>query len=316
MDRLKVVASALEPSQSCEPMDEAESQCLGQDVGGSLPGAAEQPTPRERVARIVRTIESDIIPRLVRAHRVSDADAESQRHARAVDSLAGEVPGFARRLLVDDTRCVEATLEDLLAEGVAAERLCLDLLAPSALELGRLWEEDRCSFSDVTVGVGRLQRMMRRLGPLLGQEVTLPAQGRRALLLPAPGEQHTFGVSIVAEFFRRDGWDVAGHPDPRAADPASLVHSEWFDLIGISVGSRSRLDWLRGGIATIRQASRNRDLVVMLGGPYLRERPQAGLEVGADLVAVDGAQAPGLAERWLRERAPDGAAQRCEAGPA
>ncbi|MDH5177200.1 MAG: cobalamin B12-binding domain-containing protein [Gammaproteobacteria bacterium] len=33
---------------------------------------------------------------------------------------------------------------------------------------------------------------------------TLPRL-RRALLIPMPGEQHTFGLMIVADFFRRAG---------------------------------------------------------------------------------------------------------------
>jgi methanogenic corrinoid protein MtbC1 len=294
MDRLKIVASALEQAADCNGLPDPPADLLN--------GAAEQPTPRERVARIVRTIEADIIPRLVRAHRPADPGDETFRQAQVAGALAAEVPAFAQRLLSDDDRRAESTVDNFLAEGMPVERLCLDLLGPAAVELGRLWDDDRCSFSDVTVGVGRLQRMMRRLGPLMGQDVALPVHGRRALLLPAPGEQHTFGVSIVAEFFRRDGWDVAGHPDQRG-DPASLVHGEWFDLVGLSVGTRSRLEALRSGIATIRQASRNREIAVMVGGPSLRDRPGLGLDLGADLVALDGGQAPLMAEQWLRSRA-------------
>ena len=35
-----------------------------------------------------------------------------------------------------------------------------------------------------------------------------PVDGRRILLTAVPGEQHSFGLYMVAEFFRRAGWDV------------------------------------------------------------------------------------------------------------
>ena len=28
------------------------------------------------------------------------------------------------------------------------------------------------------------------------------------MLVPAPGEQHTFGLRVVEEFLLRDGWEV------------------------------------------------------------------------------------------------------------
>ena len=65
--------------------------------------------------------------------------------------------------------------------------------------------------------------------------IALPT-GRRVLLLPGPGEQHTFGLSMVAEFFRRSGWEVVGGTGPESLDPVRAVRDEWFDVVGISVG--------------------------------------------------------------------------------
>ncbi len=258
------------------------------------------PTPQERLARIVRTIEQDIIPRLVRAHR--EPAAAPAAPAPATGVTTEDLSAFVPLILAPDDAGWQGLLEGLLAKGVPVEDIYLDLLSPVARELGRMWEEDRVAFSDVTVALGRMQRVMRTLSPAFGRSVDQPADGRRILLLPAPGEQHTFGLSIVAEFFRRAGWEVVGDTETRAADPAALVRREWFDVIGISAGIESRLDWLKSGISAVRNASRNRAIGVMVGGPVFVVNPERAGEVGADGTAADGRQAPVLAEQLLEQR--------------
>lgn len=290
MDRLNSDTATARPAD-CEPPVTA-PQLLG--VGGG------QPSSQERLARIVRTIEADIIPRLVRAHRPLD-DGE-------IDDLGARLDGdvvrrFVSLVLADAEGGAVQVIGGLRDAGVSVESIYLHLLAPAAAELGQMWSDDLVLFSDVTVAVGRLQRVMRWLSPAFGAEVEHPADGRRALLLPAPGEQHTFGLSMVAEFFRRAGWDVVCDLDSRTHDPVGLVRSEWFDVIGISAGVDSRLDWLKSGIAAVRHASRNRAIGVMVGGPIFVSDPSRAGTVGADATAIDGREAPLLAEQLLNERA-------------
>lgn len=80
------------------------------------------------------------------------------------------------------------------------------------------------------------------------------------------------------------------------------VHSEWFDVIGISVGSDARLDWLKSGIGAIRNASRNRSIGVLVGGPSFAADMARVREVGVDGTASNGEQAPLIAEQLLAER--------------
>jgi methanogenic corrinoid protein MtbC1 len=292
--------------QACEPGPNA----MPSSWSALLQDLAPQPTPRERVTRIVRTIESDIIPRLVDAHRRMSLRAEVQPPApvasvaatTAPPPAAADVAAFTRALLADDEVPAMAAVEALSARGMPLQALCLTLFAPAARELGRLWDEDRCSFSDVTVGVGRLQRLLRGAAAPWDSGVALPAEGRRALLLPAPGEAHTFGVNVVAEFFRRDGWDVVS-PHGDAADPVALVRGEWFDVIGLSVGTEARLDWLRHGVAALRQASRNRALAVMVGGPLFAQGGPELPGLGVDGVAFEASTAPALAAALVDTRA-------------
>jgi MerR family transcriptional regulator, light-induced transcriptional regulator len=277
----------------------AECGLVPAEVAAELAQAQPLPTPHERLARIVRTIEAEIIPRLVRAHRPPGAELLP---AETLAAGSEHVDEFVQLVLAQDDAAWQTFLDGLVGRGMPVEEIYLGVMGPAARELGRMWEEDECSWTDVTVGVGRMQRSMRALSPAFGHEVAHPADGRRVLLLPAPGEQHTFGLSIVAEFFRRAGWEVVGDSEAKAADPAALVRSEWFDVIGISVGYEARLDWLRSGIEAIRKASRNRAIGVMVGGPVLVADPSRAQAVGADATAIDGRQAPAVAEDLLERR--------------
>jgi MerR family transcriptional regulator, light-induced transcriptional regulator len=284
---------------STVPGPECDGPLLPHTLDALVPSVG--PSPRERVASIVRTIEADIIPRLVRNHRVAPAAPLPAGSAAPLPTPL-EVEAFVGYVLDDDLASFDGMINRLRERGMSIDNLYLGLLAPAARMLGEMWESDRVMFSDVTVAVGQLQRIMRGLSPAFGDEVSHPSDGRRILLMPAPGEQHTFGLTIVADFFRRAGWQVIGGVGDSSLDPVALVRVEWFDVLGISCGGQARLDWLKTGITAVRQASRNRAVGVMVGGPIFTDNPGLAAEVGADATAQDGRQAPGVAEQLLGSR--------------
>ena len=250
---------------------------------------------RQRLARLARAIETDVIPRLVQAHR-----PQGNPSAEAVAAISdAEVQTFVAYIIQERETQIADMVAQLRGRGVAVETLYLELLGPAARQLGYLWEEDLCDFSTVTVALGRLQRLMREWSPAFGAEVDHPPHGRRALFVQPGNEQHSFGLSMVAEFFRRDGWDVLGGVGGAVTDPAAKVRDEWVDIIGFSVGTDANVPWLKASIQAARAAARNPDLVVLVGGPPFALRPGLAAEVGADGTARDGREAPQLAERLM-----------------
>jgi methanogenic corrinoid protein MtbC1 len=254
---------------------------------------------RDRLGRLARAIEHEVIPKLVQLHRAPVLESPSFVHG---PDAAG-IDDFVARVLSGSEEGVAEAVDGWRARGLSVERIYLELLTPAARRLGQMWEDDTADFAMVTVGLGRLQRLLRELSPAFGSEVEHPPQGRRVLLSQPQDEQHGFGLSMVAEFFRRAGWEIRGGPSVAGLDPVAAVQREWFDVIGFSIGAERRIDWVTARIAAVRRASRNSSILVLVGGPIFVLHPEWGSKVGADAVPVDGAAAPRVAETMLAERA-------------
>ena len=251
-----------------------------------------------RLAVLARAIEQEIIPRLMMAHRGPDACLVSP--AVPVQGVSQtDVQEFAKLVLSPDEDVAQACVKAMQSRGISVETIYLDLLAPVARYLGELWEQDLCDFTEVTLGLGRLHLVLRELSPAFGQANDRPTNGRRVLLLPGMGEQHTFGLVMVAEFFRRAGWDVAGGPWEAGADPVVMVKREWFDVVGFSLASELHVAELGECIRKVREAALNPSLCVLVGGPAFTANPDYVHQVHADAAANDGSKAPDLAERLV-----------------
>lgn len=269
-------------------------------VGAVPPGSAwassadEQVGSKQRMAHLAQTLEAEIIPRLVGAHRI-ERPAAAAPDGQAVDA-------FVELLRRGSDAQVDAAVQAVVRRGGGLGPVFTGLLAPAARHLGVLWETDRCDFSTVTICLGRLQRLLREWSPQFGREVSHPPNGRRVLLAQHPDEQHSFGLSMVAEFFRRDGWEVLGGVGGAVPDPSARVANDWFDAVGFSIGSETRIDWLRERIVQVRASSRNREVVVLIGGPLLQQQSGLARKLGADQGSHEGAQAPQQAEDLIAAR--------------
>jgi methanogenic corrinoid protein MtbC1 len=251
-----------------------------------------------------RTIETEIIPRLMLAHRPNGVAAVAA-HEDDTDVLdRDDVETFTKMVLRDEVEACAGFVGALRERGVGLEQVYLGLVAPVARRLGVMWEEDACDFAQVTLGLWRLQNLVFELAPQLPMAWSArPDSPRRALLAAAPGSQHTLGLLMVSEFFRRAGWDVWSDPCASEGDLAALVRSEWFDLIGLSVGMDGHVEPLRSVVLRLRRASRNPDVGIMVGGPILVNRPQLVSEVAADFTATDARQAVERADAFVAQRA-------------
>lgn len=238
-----------------------------------------------RMALLNQLVTAEILPRLALAREAAarkSGTADTVCVTTFVDT--GEL---VRLLLAPEASAGMDFIEGLLSRGIAVEALYTGILPDAARWLGLMWEEDRCDFARVTIAVGRLQQATRLLSPRFHAASVNREDAHSLLLLPAPGEQHTLGLQILAEFFQRAGWRVAGGPKSSDLDAAGLVRRNWFDVIGFSIGSERMFDGLARKIRQVRRASRNRLLGVMVGGPLFQQRPELAALAGADASAAD-----------------------------
>lgn len=254
------------------------------------PGEAAEVIPW--LDRLVRTIEGEVIPRLMLAHRADEV-------LSAAPSAGLDVDQFVRTLRASDTATLIQRVEALQAQGVTLESVFLDLLAPAARRLGELWEEDECDFTEVTVALCRLQHVARRIGQQRAEEFKPGEPNPRVLLTVTFGDQHIFGLAVVSEFFRRAGWEVVEDSSGSMGDLTQLVRHEWFDLVGLSVSTEDRLGPAAALVQALRRASLNRKLGVFAGGAALAGRAERIAQIGADAGATDAQQAVRQANEWV-----------------
>jgi methanogenic corrinoid protein MtbC1 len=265
----------------------------------------EGPEGQERLARLVRTIEGEIVPRMVISRRIRPNAALPQARLNSAPDEV-DVKEMVRLLLAHEPGVASAYVETVRQRGATLEMICLDLLAPAARELGILWEEDHCDFMQVTVGLCRLHQVLRTLSPAFAVEESDMEGDRRILLAPYPGEQHTFGITLVAQFLRRAGWDVWQEFPESTSELIELTNEISFVAVGLSVGCATRLDGVSDTIRAIRHSSRNRGVGVLLGGSAFAAQPELGADLGADATGTDGRDAVRQAQRirasgWRRE---------------
>ena len=260
----------------------------------------------QELDRLVRAIEAEIVPRLVIARGLPPAPAAlgewpAAGSVRPADEDA--VTEFVALLLGADTAGAAAFVHERCHAGLSLERLCLDLFAPAARRLGTMWEEDTADFTQVTVALCDLQGLLRGLALAMRVELEPKADAPSVLLVPAPGEQHMFGVLMVAEFFRRGGWQVCSEFPRSHTDLLSLLgRLEHVDSVGLSVAREELLGTLPGQIREIRSASRNKDVSVLVGGRVFAADPGRAAAVGADGTAPDGRAAVALATQLYQAR--------------
>lgn len=243
----------------------------------------------DRWTRIARTIEGEVIPRLLLAHRQDLRPREPAADAIAFDARTPERFGHLVLTRPDDDAL--NYIHALLASGFPLESVYLDLLAPTARWLGQKWTDDEVSFTDVTIALTRLQRMMRLLSGM-SQDPAHRGEAAGSILLAAmPNEQHMFGVLMLEEFCRREGFDVECLPTCGRADLLGAVKRRAPSVVGLSVSVDERLDELRLLIRDIRQVAGKKGTLIMVGGRCFNDQPEYVEAVGADFTAVDGRDA-------------------------
>ena len=246
----------------------------------------ERPDVAARQVDLARIVSNEIIPRLLRLH--SEILPSAPPVDLVIQSLVPsgtDIDSLAHIVIGDDLEAAATYVTALRNRGLSMETLYIELLEPTARHLGKMWDEDECDFIDVTIGVARLQKLLA----IFNETYDLPdlATRRQVLMALAPGNQHSFGASMIDRLLSAAGWQVQTEYSGIAEDIVHAVRRNWFAVVGLTVGSDRQFDALGSVISDIRMASQNAQLGILVGGSMFTENPALAISVGADATAAN-----------------------------
>jgi methanogenic corrinoid protein MtbC1 len=280
---------------SSRPSGDRDSHAV-QDVAPERAGS--------RQVSLAQTIRTEVVPRLMMAHRILPRAGASSAHAEPLAPLL-DSETFVQNLLRDDEHTCERLEQAVRSGEIGIDQACEVVLARAARRLGEFWETDACDFSEVTVAVWRLQQLAMDIGHIEAPpgKVSASRLAQRVLISAMPDSDHTLGVTMVSGAFLRAGWTVSFDPSlPRGALVRAAA-DDHFDIVGLSASLDDQVDDVASVIISIRNASMNPVLGIMVGGPLFLRNPHLWSAVGADFEAPDANAAVTLAQGFLDTRA-------------
>jgi len=234
--------------------------------------------------------------------------------ARGVDTQPRPVKQASRGVSTGAANASEAImrLEGLLRAGHIAEALGLcrkfreagpqgrsdhqdnshvwgQLLIPLIQRLEAEWTQDTIEFGHLSLAFINLHRIIASLAQDM-RPALLTGRGR-ILVATLPGEDHRFGTLIVADMLSAAGWATDVLLDADAATLCHKVSTKPYVAVGLSVGHDGALEGLGDLITDLRACAQSGDMQIILGGAALEEPREQYQFLGADIVALSGAEA-------------------------
>lgn len=201
-----------------------------------------------------------------------------------------------------DPQAQKDAMNAMLDAGISPAVLIDRYIPLAAEQLGEAWCEDTVSFADVTIGVARLQAMLRDVTGDFYADLVADSNAPSVLLVVLSDEYHTLGATIAANQLRRCGVSVRLKISVTEQDITNELTSSNFDLLMISASCGQRLELIRKIIDSAKRASHGRTPVA-LGGSVVNVDANLKALTGADVVTTDTAEALRQCALTIKDRA-------------
>ncbi len=261
-----------------------------------LAPAVARPT-ESHLQEFASVIENVIVPRLLMSH--VNTNTAMMKEKVSLQNVA--VTDFIKLTTQDDPAAAIDYVRHLMSSGVPFQDVLLELMAPAARILGERWEEDQASFVEVALGVSRMHRILREFDGVPSHLWSNAGFGRHALLLPTPGEKHSFGLRLVQEFLLRESWTVTNNPVDNVEELGVIVAQEHFDIVGLSLSGQTVIQPFMEAIRIVRKKSKNRNVRIIVGGHLFVEKPELIESCGSDAYAVDAPATVRIVNGWAHQ---------------
>ncbi|MDF2231515.1 cobalamin B12-binding domain-containing protein [Albimonas sp. CAU 1670] len=238
-------------------------------------------------ARAARALAATAIAELARRYAPRTPVGRSGRARGGYAADAPTVEELCIALIQDDDRQRHRVLSRFRAFGMNGGEVFNRLIPAAARRLGELWMEDEIGFTDVALGVARLEETARSNEPPAESKPAAAGERPASVLLWVPSEEeHTLGAFIAASRFRKEGYVVDLMIGSTEDELVSAAEARPFALVGISCGSRRLLSPLATAVERLRGVVAP-SVPIILGGPIVEIEPQAAEAIGADGLASD-----------------------------
>jgi methanogenic corrinoid protein MtbC1 len=139
--------------------------------------------------------------------------------------VSSSVADLVGALLASDRSAAESVIDAALRDGQDGITIVDEVLAPAMRQVGRHWETGQASIADEHLATALAHNLLAQIYPSL---VTAEPRSRGSVLLASvDGEQHLFGLRMIADVLEGSGFDVrnvAGPLPPEALAGAVRRH--------------------------------------------------------------------------------------------
>lgn len=102
------------------------------------------------------------------------------------------------------------------------------------------------------------------------------------------------GLVMLSQFFKRAGWGVTVGVPQDISEFKRLVHSDWFDAVGVSISTDRQLETLERLLPQLKATTLNKEMQIFAGGPMVMHEPDRLKWQFAEIMAED---APGTVRK-------------------
>ena len=247
---------------------------IDQRLFASALDVAERQTERLE-AQAVSELAREVVRRLAE-HPKRGLLAEHHATSAEIDTLVAA-------LLSDRHAAAADMLTGLQADGVPISEVYIGYITGAARRLGKMWDDDEVGFLQVTLATSRLTAIICGL-----KKIFYDREGgttRRAMFAACPGESHVMGVSMAADLFRREGWEIDLEIGQDHEDLLMAQHLGGYPVVGLSASSGAMIMPLARVIRAMRLLTPG--ALIYVAGEITHLHPDIAETVAADGVLTD-----------------------------
>lgn len=250
------------------------------------------------IHRLTNELPEDVVMSLAREviSRVGSRENKLLRTPAVPSNL--EIIALCDALLSQDEAAAAQFIMHLRHDGTKTEDIYLIYMARAARMLGDMWDDNKIDFVTVTLGTGRLLAIMRGMRPLF--ETPLRVHGKNAIFASVPGENHTIGVRMATDIFRKDGWEIDLKVGLDHNSLVDQIERQPSGIIGLSIGGKHTMEPLSKLVVALNICCPN-SLILVCGQDVEHSKPVLQL-MGLDAIAETFDEAKQkMAELWDRK---------------